>query len=657
MVSQFALPKSIREETKRSDVQNVGYTKYGPALLKHLAEQLFGEGVSPRKIFKQTGWSKDVDGEWHYEYGDAGMKVREDNPNLDIQTEPQDKNQAGTRAQVFQTPKTPMKGGRDEVWTQGKNLQARFEGDTVGEMVPSPTGSQTITDPLTLNPAGAAPGNYPMLKMRQQVDPAQMDFSDTFNSNLPENEWEDGFNRPKRDPRPFNQSRNPTFGELFEHPWQQSYQPDLSAQQVEANYTFGKNEYGGSYGNFRPGGKARIYGSLGGITTPHSMEQVAAHETIGHGGQDIEGRPWGGSPEELNQADHGQEVVDLAGRRMDELRTRQKEDIAHLISLGLDPAAAKELFRGSNPNLPDLFHQYRDYSDRKVFEPYDPTGYRGKRDLVHPEKMVGYMAEAGEANARNIETRASELSDRVPMTGEKPWEQFSGGPGSDAFDQRPLRADVHPFDTMDIPPDLTSVRYYTGDENRLVAPEANQPSPGAYDDWMLKKYGMPAAATAGGAGALLGGGGEAEAAEGAAPKQDRLPHGGQQFYPFAGPPPGMGEHWSEVLRKSVGGLRNTLEGTAGGTGDILSVLPEGLKAALARTMLGAAADPRILDLLPTSEAVAGWTDKNMPAGIQDYTRRPSKDPGANVAGQAVEWGVDPLDLFGAGVMGKLARFF
>ena len=56
----------------------------GPELLRYLALKLFDEGKKPAEIFTQTGWSKDIDNVWRYEYGDQKMKLREDNPNLDV---------------------------------------------------------------------------------------------------------------------------------------------------------------------------------------------------------------------------------------------------------------------------------------------------------------------------------------------------------------------------------------------------------------------------------------------------------------------------------------------------------------------------------------------------------------------------------------------
>jgi hypothetical protein len=91
MVSQFALPRSTREFAKRKDVQDVGFiteaAQNAPRLGRYLADALEAAGKSAPEIFKQTGWSKDIDGVWHYEYGDQAMKVREDNPNLNIQKE------------------------------------------------------------------------------------------------------------------------------------------------------------------------------------------------------------------------------------------------------------------------------------------------------------------------------------------------------------------------------------------------------------------------------------------------------------------------------------------------------------------------------------------------------------------------------------------
>ena len=513
-----------------------------------------------------------------------------------------------------------MKGDKDEVWPQGRNLKARFEGDTVGEEVRTPTRT-----PLGIDTR--KPGNFPLIKMRQQADPAQGDFADLFNPNKPEDDWEVGFGRPSRDPRRYNQQRKPTFSELFSHPQAEAYVPELGGIPMDANYSFGGDyDYGGNYGNFKKGDDARAFGQQGGIGTMNSMEQVAAHEVIGHGQQDKQYRPWGGNYKESDQTAHGQSVMDLAKQRTGQLGQWQADELNRLQSEGhADPF---EEFERLYPNFYDWREKYRDWTSGRIFgnERFSPLM---RNELAKPN-YVGYMAEGGEASARNIEERARKLSSRIPMTGEEQWQQF---PGNDPAattaaieqDQRPLQADVHPFATMDIPPDLQRQRYLTGPQgsNDRKLAGGLRAHPDKFD-WIFGpggKLGLAGAAAT----PLLTDGGEASAAE-AAPKGDRLGTPSkdevmQQRLALARQMSGSADRratgatsperppeapltFGGALASGLSGARNSVEDWLGSGG--------GMRG------MG--------NLTPQPEQVRDITDRYTPKPVQDWTRYESKSP-------------------------------
>jgi hypothetical protein len=371
----------------------------------------------------------------------------------------------------------------DGIWkTQGRNLEARWEGnkygtdDIEGEEVPTALGQEwkkRYPDrPLS---AQQAPMPPPSLEMKKRLYPDaynedQLTFQDAVPSGSQNHDFWEQWGQPAFDPKKqrHSESSNPTASDLFEHPTMFENTPALGTSRTVANYTFGgPQDYSGSFIDMGNSGIIHAQGSLGGVTTPQSMESVFLHEQ-GHNAQKVYGLPRGGNPDEGGMFDRGTEARDAARQRLAELESKYTNDTNQLVAMGIQPDAAAKMVERLYPNVPQWQQKYATIAEGLPLRGVQPG-------TTMPLEYTGYRAEGGEAQSKNLQHRAANLSNRIPMTGEtRMSEDFA----------KPLEGDVHPFDTMEIPPDLTRLRYRdpSGGEREV------KPRLGEYD-WLLHPQG------------------------------------------------------------------------------------------------------------------------------------------------------------------------
>jgi hypothetical protein len=639
MVSQFALPRSMRQG--RQDVRKVGITRKGPELLKHLAEKMFKGGADPREVYARTGWLREPGGELVYNYADQGMKIREDNRLLMRPSEEPYATGApiGTEAEMREQPGIPMKEGTKGYTTRGGETKTRY-------------GSARLKpgESLEKGALDLPPGPLPA-KMVQE-DPTRVGTID-FSALDP------SFNQPAGMTRG-NLARAPTFEELFEHPLQQQYQPELGGIPVHgAHYTFSPDpaepSYGGSFSPlvgykdpnvpYIPGDVSRsavglAKGPLGGVNVPYSMPSVALHEAIGHGGQRLEQLPEGGMGYEPGMMQRSLEVQKTAKQRLKTIEDQMRQNVAHLVAGGVSKPTASRMVLETYPGYLPETGKYSRAVEQKELVP--TAGGRLKTKGIYDPAHQGYLAESGEAAARNLQTRAADLTSAIPYRGEPRVRRHEG--------------DVHPLETYDMPPDLLRNRIATGlnpgRTSLLFDPNTPQPSPGQYD-WLLTK--APAAGAAATAATLASTG--AEAAEGASPKQGRITRDdvSRISSPFRNAPTREEQIavGPDIVKSILSSLRSSAEAIPGLRGDVQEMIEGGadwLKPGLGKYAKVIASPMSALSeavtgypTAPTSEQVGQFTDW-LQGSPDDWTRHQTQTPEGQAFRTAADWTLDPLDL-------------
>ena len=466
MVTQFSLPRSIREQTKRRDVQQVGVvhelSEYAPKLALSLAKTLFGAGEDLRNVYKQTGWFQGPNGEWLYNYADQSMKIREDNKLLMRPGEQNYVNMTGEKAAMYEQPGIPMKGDQGGYTTQKEAYiyqpgqepelaeftpfnRARY-GDPNASSLQRIEPGQPIGPNVVDKPPGELPFSMQDRGPEAEASKGTIDFSSIEPSFA---DFTYGLTRP-------NRPRNPTFNELFSHPNQEALAPQLGGIPVEAKYSFSGGSQPNASGQFNmqdqwdvqpykpwqpgqvEGSSAAFQGGIGGVGTLWSMPSVALHEVIGHGGQQLGSLPRGGMPSTPGMKDFGQNFQQQAQQTLQEMTNYEMREIARLAASGMSRPAAEALFRQMHPEYWSEYAKYQRYAQGKApqewpYPVYDPS-------------MLGYLSTQGEAQALNFQKRAAELSNRVPLTDEtRMGEDFA----------KRLEGDVYPMQTYPVPPDLT----------------------------------------------------------------------------------------------------------------------------------------------------------------------------------------------------------
>jgi hypothetical protein len=415
-----------------------------PMLAKRLAENLEKSRLDPRQIYKQTGWFRDVDGKWIYKVGDQAMRLTDTpigrSPSL-----------TGPAAAPLY-PSRPALTGDESLFSAGGTAQA-------------------------VRNQGVRPN--PLLRLREnQPHPDQLDFADIPRAATA------GF-VPGGDPRFAMQFRPPTAGELFHHPMMFEATPEL-ANVPMAGYQHATVHKGtGSYSGRDIGGPRinDVNAREGGLEDPESALSVALHE-LGHGEQDIYGRPYGGSTKEGGMGEFGKDVMKLARKREGE----QQNDWMVQKQAG----AAKEDILGDVP--PGIGNQYRNYgrwSDLGNLTGYGPEG-KTSYASSSPE-YLGYMAQHGEAMARLAQRMAAMPT--MKMTGDPGVYTTRAGellpaPG---FVKGPVEGDVHPFEALDIPPDLLYSRPQSAKKrgSRPVYEQGKFPTGSRQFDWLLAPWRVP----------------------------------------------------------------------------------------------------------------------------------------------------------------------
>jgi hypothetical protein len=544
---QYNLPKSeTRREPEGPQVAGLvsGAAETAPKLAKYLAEWLLKRNVDPREVYKQTGYIQDTTtGELIYSFGDQGMKVRTDNPLLAPPEAPG--GAYAKEARVYEKPGIPMKEGDAGYKVQREQIVPRHENDPIGERVRNPKavmpsgaeisraryGYPNQTKPgeelVWSDPTGMdqPPGSLPTSAFglpSDVKDPNQMGFWD-----LPSDVWGDpvgldflnnGMSRNSRS----NVSTTPTFEELFTHPLQEQYTPELGGIPVTARYTDSAGDYSGRYwGGDNPGdvskATASAEGQVGGVDVMNSMPSVALHEVGAHGGQNLFGWHRGGSKSESWMEDRGKELRRQAAQAQVDLMNQKSAVMSRLMQeQGInDPDRAADVFDELFPGYWDRRNQY----------------IKAESDAAVSPDYTAYQYEGGEAAGRNFQTRAQDLTSDIPMT-DTHWKGTKKHEG-----------DVHPLETYDVAPDLMRQRVVTKSEVPLSSREVkaskqfdvkpvdqntymaeSQPLRSQFD-WLLKK--APAAAGVGTL-ATMGLSDPASASEGpegtfSTPKTDRLP--------------------------------------------------------------------------------------------------------------------------------------
>jgi hypothetical protein len=407
-----------------------------------------------------------------------------------------------------------------------------------------------------------------------------------------------------------------------------------------------------------------------------TMPSVILHEVGAHGAQRRFERPSGGRSGDSGMLQRGAQVSNLARARLQELEDSYVQEIGRLMNNEAMPfSEASKLYREIFPGYGQAKEQYKNISQQKVMDP--DLGWKASSN----PNYSGYHAGAGEAQARAMQRRAADLSDRLPMTDEN--YLWKGSPSL----QKPLEGDVHPFQSYDTPPDLLEARTPTGYNPAYgLDYDTFKPSPGQFD-WLLKKE-MPAVA----AGAGLGGmmlGGEAEAA----PLPERF--GSDADWRVQKARDDMAQMQAEQARLKG---RNRFTGTEAYeppaspseiASDVYRALPSAGRSVLEETLafprtmanmnagaidwLGGKAgfDPGLSGMVdsympwPTAETVSGTTDAlaeqmlspENKAGLDEWTRHEATTPWGKGWGGMVEWGFDPLDYLPLGALAKLRKLF
>lgn len=275
-------------------------------------------------------------------------------------------------------------------------------------------------------------------------------------------------------PKPYGISDLPALGDVYDHPELFGYIPELmkAKTQVETTPKFSGlgTSFEGGWGP--PTGKPGVaehgvvYGK-GSNSTPNGtglseLETVLLHEIGGHGASYYSGGPIGGSPRSMDAA-VGQNIVDQSRRMQqsifDDLKRWKEEQWA---SGSREPSGnLTAQWYSENPMLAALYDRYGRIQRENA------QMQAAGRTEDQANQFTAYEGSVGETAARNVETRAHMLGG-IPMKGDP---MLSGK-------QRP--ADVHPFRTMDYPPDLQYLQWDQNDPAGKITP-----APSLYN-WLFR---------------------------------------------------------------------------------------------------------------------------------------------------------------------------
>lgn len=401
-----------------------------PMLAKRLADSLEAAGLDPRDIFKQTGWLRDTDGTWVYNQGAGELKLRDPS----------------------ETPRlTPASYSKP------------------AEVEQAPRRFLTDDDPAGIQ--GIASGNrWPSYRTRG------------------------GSIKEVIDPLDRTAFRPPKADELFDAPFMFEGTPNLRNIDVNMQYEPDAYRYGGGFIPQRymdPG-----QGPMVDITAPkpgsaapegHDVLSVARHEIGGHGIQDYYARPMGGNWQMPEMDILGMEVAKRAREGEQRLHDTTTDIMnRRMETMGFDEAT-RDLRRVA---FSDWRPQYGPFTDINNY-----SGYASGVKPAYSESswpFLGYKGLHGEAMARNEQTRGA-LPQGLPMTGERGGYRTQGGGWKDVegYNQPgPREGDLHPFETLDMPPDLLFMR--PSGENVLESPFSGGgqfPPQGAFD-WLFFPRGV-----------------------------------------------------------------------------------------------------------------------------------------------------------------------
>jgi len=314
-----------------------------PALGHRLAESLEKSGADPRKIFQQTGYFRDRDGNWLYEMGDQGMQVAD-----------------------------------------------TLEGRSIGEGFPA-TKFEKSKAPMVGDEPGSAPGPVPLMRLRDQPHDDQLDMF--FDTRMGQDAWVDSEMNRRHQDDPIRTA--PFASEIFKHDNLWEAAPDLGQVPMkQTTYTSKPNDWGG---HFTPSagvvGEAR--GPRGGVGQRDSMESVALHE-LQHAAQQQQGMPTGWNPNRAGSPEIGAEArtrADAEHQRITDIAVSRKNE---LVAQGVDENDAWNQVEQEMPGLWDARLQASRWNS-------GVSGDYGKRG----DDFHGYMTNEGESMARLAQTRAT----------------------------------------------------------------------------------------------------------------------------------------------------------------------------------------------------------------------------------------------------------
>lgn len=426
----MALPRT-QPSTPPSQVQKASIiteaSHAAPLLAKRLAETLEKAGKDPREVYKATGWLRDTDGNWVYSTGDQsfnydteiGRRISHDPSDTLLKTEPAHPRMTQPDPKLAKQP-----AGNARYMTRGGE---RKEG-------------------------GGPVGPEPRLAWRTQTpDPEQLDFAELTRKSLigEANPFMEAAQENRRLPPPMVST--PTAGELFNAPFMFEASPDLKKLKTVAHFD---PQFSGEYS---PTFKKVVGQGSENPDDPRNLRQVLAHEVLGHGQQDIYGLPRGGMSSEGGMVTIGNEIMQRAREGKQRVSQLLMDRVDELMAQGMTREEASRHVMANYFSVP-TYDPWMDLNTGTGYAPGVKPPYRHSS-----EGMVGYEGQHGEAFARNIENRMKNLTSDIPMTVEPGMEgeylTTSGKHERDPrFTGKPHEGDVHPFETLDIPPDLLFAR-------------------------------------------------------------------------------------------------------------------------------------------------------------------------------------------------------
>jgi len=398
--------------------------RFGPALARFLAEQLERAGAHPEEIFRQTGWFKNLANEWSYEVAPMASRLK-----------PEHARNIGTSELLVKKPST-------------------------------------------------APDRQPELLRYDPGNPYEVKHANTPSQNMTHDPGDPFMARWA------DQKELPNVGETFDNPDLYGYVPELrdTTALLTRPMPF-TGSGGGPWDNFS-GGYGSGPGPGGGLehvisaSGEHSaqiarqgvtpLENAFTHETQ-HNINALQGSPAGATPVDADPA-VGLQTLSQADR--------EAQDIFSLINRwkkGQWDAGSPDFsgdltnqWREKNPTLWGLYERYNDL----IRKAGDFSGRGMPQDAIG--KQINYESSVGETEARNAEHRATKMLGGIPMT-DSPQEAALRERLTGVSGQGQRAADVHPFKTMDYPPDLQHLRFTIDDPYDAKV----RPAPYLYN-WMYQ---------------------------------------------------------------------------------------------------------------------------------------------------------------------------